>query len=151
MVWNNKWLWALSLFVLFSGVFYLMKKNDPQESDTTTEVPAYETEEFTSFYTRFGEDRVFQLEHIPFPLEGMPAAKDSMPPAPESFRWGREEWVVHKPYNDMDGTFTRQFMSVGDIVTEIIADKSNRFSMERRFAKIGGEWHLIYYREMGIY
>ena len=151
MVGKYKWLWFISVFILFSGVFYVLRKKSSPDIVTTSSLPAYESEEFLEFYDRFGQDSLFQLAHIQFPLEGIAAAKDSMPPPPPDFKWQKEDWVIHKPYNDMDGSFTRQFMSVGTIVSEIIADKSGQFSMERRFGKIAGEWHLIYYREMGLY
>jgi hypothetical protein len=143
--------WFVAFFILCSGIFYFLKRENLPANSTTASIPAYESDEFLQFYNQFGADSLFQLEHIVFPLEGTAAARDSMPPSPPDFRWQKEHWTIHKAYNDMDGTFTRQFMSVGNIISEIIADKSNQFSMERRFAKMDGQWYLIYYREMGIY
>ncbi|MBK9150518.1 MAG: hypothetical protein IPM26_05765 [Saprospiraceae bacterium] len=113
-------------------------------------IPVYESQEFQDFYEKFGTDSVYQMEHIVFPLEGMPALQDTSDVIPVDFKWQRESWIMHKPYDDMNGTFTREFIDFKGIVIEKIADHSGRYSMERRFSKLPDGWHLIYYRAMGL-
>jgi hypothetical protein len=106
--------------------------------------------EFEEFYDRFGKDSVFQIASIVFPLEGRPTKSDGVDTIPENFHWEKKDWLIHKTYDDGNGTYTREFMSIGDIVTEHIQDKSGQFTMERRFAKTSDGWKLIYYKEMGL-
>jgi hypothetical protein len=117
------------------------------------EIATYDTEEFKTFYDRFSTDSAYQMAHITFPLEGMRAMKDSTDIVSPDFRWQPETWVLHQPYDDANGTFTRQWRDImgGNIVIESIADGSGSFSMERRWGKLSDGWNLIYYREMGRY
>ena len=117
--------------------------------NSSSELPAYATEDFTAFYERFGTDTAYQMQHIVFPLEGMPALRDSADVIPIDFRWEREQWVHHKAYDDMNGTFAREFIDFKGIVIEKISDASGRYTMERRFSRMSDGWHLIYYRAMG--
>lgn len=112
---------------------------------------APDNDDFMTFYDRFGTDSLFQVQHIIFPLEGMKSVTDTIEIVNPDFRWQREDWVVHGPFDDMDGTFVREFIAAKDIVVENIHDNSGTFSMERRFAKMSSGWNLIYYREMGRY
>jgi hypothetical protein len=120
-------------------------------NEAQNEMPVYESEEFTTFYDRFGKDSLFQLEHTVFPLEGMKRPLDSLDVPDPSFRWEKEEWIMHKTYDDMEGTFSREFMDLGGLVIERISDESGKYTMERRFGKLSDGWNLIYYRELGIY
>ncbi len=126
-------------------------KNKPSGVHDTSELPAYQTEEFKTFYDRFSTDSIFQLEHTVFPLEGLKAQRDSLDVPDPSFRWQKESWILHKPYDDMDGTFSREMLDLNGLVIERISDQSGKYSMERRFGKLSSGWHLIYYREMGMY
>ena len=59
-----------------------------------------------------------------------------------------ENWVLHHRINLADG-FTQAFQSMGDImVIERIQTVPPGFGMERRYAKLGQEWALIYYADM---
>lgn len=100
------------------------------------------SEEFENFYDKFHSDAFYQLEHISFPLEGNSYTEDS---EVEMTKWTKSNWKIHKPFDDLGGTFQRSFSSFGDIVTEVISDQNKISSMERRFAKVQGEWNLIYY------
>jgi len=120
-------------------------------SEVNNEVPAYENPEFLAFYDQFSKDSVYQLAHTVWPLEGMPRMKDSLDTPDPNFMWKQEDWTLHKPYDDMDGTYSREFMDLGGVVVERISDMSDTYSMERRFGKLSSGWHLIFYREMGVY
>jgi hypothetical protein len=136
-------------FLLFS---ISCKPKEASSSGDVIETPVFESEEFVTFYEKFGTDTAFQMEHIVFPLEGLRPMKDSTDVVPDDFRWERETWVKHKPYDDADGTFIRSFKShSNNIVSELIQNETGEVTMERRFGKLSSGWHLIYYRELGMY
>ena len=126
-------------------------KNKEKTNGTEPTFPTYETTEFKDFYEKFSRDSIFQLDHTVFPLEGMKRLTDSLEEPIADFRWQKENWVMHKPYDDMDGTFSREMLDLNGLVIERISDQSGKYSMERRFGKLSSGWHLIYYREMGMY
>ena len=99
------------------------------------------------FYDRFHSDSAYQMEHIIFPLAGVPAY-DSL--RTEDWSWEKEQWVLHRTFDDRGGTFRRNWYNVNSVIIEKISDSSDRFTMERRWVKMGGEWQLIYYKEMGF-
>ncbi len=139
-------------FLVFVLIIIIIScKSKLKETSESIGTPTFETEEFLQFYDKFGKDSLFQMEHTVFPLEGMQRLKDTLDLPDKNFRWKQENWVIHRPYNDMDGTFSREFLDLHGIVIERIADASGKYSMERRFAKLSVGWHLIYYREMGMY
>jgi len=150
MPWNNNNIRYLSLVCFF--IFHLQAcKNKEKPNDDEPKVPTYDTPEFKDFYEKFSSDSIFQLDHTVFPLEGMKRLEDSLDEPNTDFRWQKENWVLHKPYDDMDGTFSREMLDLNGLVIERISDPSGKYSMERRFGKLSSGWHLIYYREMGMY
>jgi hypothetical protein len=136
------------LFILSFAILSCRNKADTVESG---DQPVFETKEFQDFYKQFGADSAFQMEHVVFPLEGMKAPADTTTMADQDFRWQMEDWVIHRPYDDSNGTFNREFKSINGVVIEKIYDNSGTFTMERRFGKLSSGWHLIYYRELGRY
>ncbi len=137
------------LFLIFTGIFYFVKKKtvsrnaDPVTTVATTpKLP----DDFHDFYNKFHTDSLFQMEHIIFPLEGLKKSKDSNEMIP--VKWEKNEWRMHRPFNDYEGTFERSFTNMDGIITEYIRSTNGMFSLEKRYAKINGEWHLIYYREL---
>ncbi|MBK9736697.1 MAG: hypothetical protein IPO92_17760 [Saprospiraceae bacterium] len=128
------------------------KQKAREDIAADTKIPMYETAEFKQFYDAFSTDSVYQMEHIIFPLEGARRLIDSLDKADPDFRWQKENWVLHKQYDDMNGTFSREMLDLsGSIIIERISDNSGKYSMERRFGKLSSGWHLIYYKEMGMY
>lgn len=102
--------------------------------------------DFDAFYSKFHRDSLFQIEHITFPLEGLPANADSAALNDDNFRWQKEDWQMHKPFDSKNGEFEVEFSSFGeDLIIEKVIHKSGTYGMLRRFARISGEWHLIYY------
>jgi len=102
-------------------------------------------EDFVEFFNLFHTDSLYQLEHISFPLEGVQKANDGPGDILVPINWEKNSWIMHKAFNSHNGSFERTFKIVGPIIIEEINDKNQFFSMERRFAKIRSEWHLIYY------
>ena len=109
------------------------------EEDTVT-LP----EDFITFYDRFHSDFDFQLTRIVFPLEGRIVETGES----ESGYWRIEDWTFHRHFSEKDSHFKKTFSTRGNLVIEIIADESQTFSMERRWAKLQDGWSLIYYRSM---
>lgn len=123
------------VFILMIGSFFSCKREAAQEHN-----------EFEAFYLKFHQDSLFQVEHITFPLEGLPANADSATLVNNDFRWQKEDWQMHKPFDSKNGEYQIEFSSFGeDLIIEKVLHKSGTYGMLRRFARISGEWHLIYY------
>lgn len=143
--------------VTLLGVLFWLKKdvapadavaNETYEEgamDASGGMPA----DFNEFLERFHTDSVYQLAHITFPLEGFPANADSAVLSSNQFRWQAADWVMHRPFNDMDGQFERKFVPMGsEFVIEQIKGVQGQYGMQRRFSRRDDGWHLIYYAGM---
>ena len=141
----NYIVWIVLFFQLFT---YSCK--DKTNSSEGESAPGIE-KGFLSFYEKYSKDSLFQIEHTVFPIEGVKARHDENEMIDPDFRWTQENWVFQKEFDDMNGAFTREFYNLNGVIVEKIADKSENFTMERRFGNLSSGWHLIYYREMGLY
>lgn len=147
---NHRHLHVL-LLIIISG---FIVNCTPKGQDTNTDEnlnPIYYSDEFKSFLAQFENDSLFQLSHIVFPLEGQQPLSEDYTSYDTQFKWQQEDWVMHKSFDDVNGTYTREWIDLNGIVIEIISDNSGQYSMERRFGKLSSGWHLIYYRAMGNY
>jgi len=53
---------------------------------------------------------------------------------------------MHRPIDFQKSKFVQNFETLGDeLIIENISDRDSGYGMMRRWAKIGGEWSLIYY------
>lgn len=138
------------MMFIIGGIYFTSCKNKGTNI-VEDEIPLYDTKEFRAFYDRFGMDSVYQMQHIVFPLQGIKALTDSLDRPDPNFKWQESTWKIHGSFDDMNGLFGREFISMKGIVIEKITDKSGTFSMERRFGHLSSGWNLIYYREMGKY
>lgn len=112
----------------------------------TAGAPAGVSSDFIAFYDRFLSDSLFQIEHIQFPLEGIPDNADSADVADGNFRWERETWKMHRKFDPKQTGFKVNLEAFGsDVITEQILHESGRYAMLRRYAKMDGDWRLIYY------
>ena len=143
--------------IIISAIFFLfffkkqtsnVTSTQPEAIETAAEPSAKMSNGFLQFYDRFHSDSVYQLEHIIFPLEGIPASlKDGV--IPEGFYWQKEDWKTHKLFESMDGKYVQTIDEVGAaLVIDQIKDANGDYGMQRRFAKMGKEWFLIYYAGM---
>ena len=130
------------LFLIFVAILTNCK-NRETKFEAQSSVP----ESFWPFYEKFHNDSIFQIEHIVFPLQGLPAQLDSTIDI-DNYKWSKSQWQIHRSYDDMEGTFHREFVSFSNIVMEVIHDSSRTFQMTRRFSMLQDEWHLIYYEAM---
>ena len=145
---------AIISLLVISAVFLFMKKiNSPSQEasdEEITQIPISENklpDDFHTFYNQFHTDSIFQLSRIVFPLKGIAQSKDSTKVI-EEVLWARENWVIHRPFNNHEGTFEREFTNTANIISEIISANSGLFTLEKRYAKLSGEWHLIFYQEL---
>ena len=124
----------LIFWVKFSCIvlFFAARRDKKTTDNEIANDPVYQSEEFISFYDKFSTDSTFQMDHTVFPLEGMKAQKDSLDIQNPDFKWQKDDWKLHKPYDDMDGTFSREMLDLNGIVIERISDQSGKYSMERR-------------------
>lgn len=102
---------------------------------------------FESFYLQFNKDSVYQMAHISFPLDGIPDNLGAHPDYdPDTFKWQKDNWVMHHSYDRTDTVFTRQFNVVTpDLIEEVFQTRDKSFAMIRRYARTGDAWRLIYY------
>lgn len=132
---RTSWLWNCAiLFICLFGC-------QAPEGEQIEENP---DDGFETFYIRFHQDSLYQLEHIQFPLQGVSSNPTDHHSA---FRWERSDWVIHKRFNEAESGFRSEFTQLGDdFIIERIVDRKGLYGMERRFSRLGGEdWYLIYY------
>lgn len=101
---------------------------------------------FVEFYERFHQDSAYQMEHIVFPLEGLPSEADSATIASGAFRWTQDNWRLQRGFDLESSGFAQELIPVGEgLIIEKITHKAGGLGMQRRFARLGQEWYLIYY------
>lgn len=117
----------------------------PEESETNGGLP----KDFLSFYQHFHNDSLYQLEHVLFPLQGIPSKADSMTLVNQNFRWQKEDWILHQPFENFGGDYSRSYEQLNKgLIVETIRMMKAPFGMQRRFSKSGDDWYLIYYAGM---
>lgn len=136
---------ALLIFAISTSCFFC--KNTPKTSVQAPGETVELTADFVKFYEQFHKDSVFQMAHIQFPLPERDAEK--MPDGSFSLKlnWTADDWKIMSlpPLNT--GEFTRDFIPVSPelMIEKIGTAKDVGFQIERRWAKMSGEWMLIYY------
>lgn len=104
---------------------------------------------FSAFYERFHSDSLYQMEHILFPIDGIPSGMDTALASIPNFRWTEEIWQIHRPFNFEGSDYERKLSAFGnDVLEEQIVHETGAFAMVRRFARMDGEWYLIYFADM---
>ena len=115
-----------------------------EEKPSLEELPI----DFIQFYQRFHDDSLFQVARIQFPLSGLPS-NDVEISAGTDFKWERKSWRMHKPMDPKLSGYQKTFSKFEDgVIIENISHNQVDVAMERRFAKLGGQWTLIYYAAM---
>lgn len=132
----------LSLILIFT--IGCKTVTDPNSTTETSEDQnaSLLSADFEKFYHKFHTDSMYQIDHIVFPLEGRTYDENNNP---TNITWTANNWILHKEFDDMGGTFNRNYSEFGGIISEKIIDNRNISNMERRFSKIQNKWHLIYY------
>jgi len=143
----------LALLIALICVFYFIKKIQSTGHIKTNEFAAeqiYQSslpDDFYVFYDKYHTDSIFQLNRTLFPLKGLSKSLDTTKVA-EEILWQQDQWILHKPFDNQNGTFERTFTNIGGIITETISANGGLFTLVKRYAKLRGDWHLIYYQEL---
>lgn len=137
---------ALTFAITFLAYTFYRRNLAPASSNSSTTEqapPAAQSlpADFKAFYEQFQSDSVFQMEHIAFPLYYEENGQKQELLA--------ENWITHRPFDDMGGTFERVFEGDENIVIETIVTRGAPYHMIRRFGKLADGWNLIYYLPMG--
>lgn len=131
---------------IMTAIIACKNSSAPISTKDGSKLPA----EFTAFYEKFHDDSLFQIQHCVFPMEGLPDQADSLLDR-ESFRWTADMWRMQHRI-PADSKLKTEYSSLFEtMITERILDEEKGLGMERRFAKIGDEWELIYYVGMNRY
>lgn len=128
--------------LLFTSLLLLSCK---QKNGTTEAAGDTLPEDFITFYERFLQDSLYQMEHINFPLEGIPDNALKGNELQANFRWEADSWVMHRPIQKDSTGFSSSFSQLGPIIIEEILHESGQYGMLRRFSSDGEDWRLIYY------
>jgi len=105
--------------------------------------------EFVKFYEKFHADTAYQLAHCVFPMQGLPDQADST--VSSDFRWNRNNWELQTNIELPQG-YVRSFSTFGpEMVIERMKNEQQKLGMERRWAKLAGEWGLYYYVGLNQY
>lgn len=147
-----KYKFGIGIYIL-TIVFLICSCNNDNsgnsQQENSTETNKGDLSDFYQFYQLFHKDSLYQIQHITFPLKGLPPNADSTTFKNGEFRWELQNWRMHLPYDFELGEYKREIELKGqDLVEERILHKSRPFGMLRRYAKISGEWYLIYYAGM---
>ena len=100
--------------------------------------------DFDAFYERFHADSAYQMAHVTWPLDGNIVTNAAG--ASRDEQWVPDDWRLHRPV-DLGDSYVREVSNDEDeLVTERIRTREGKYILERRFAKLGGDWYLIWYR-----
>ena len=100
--------------------------------------------DFDAFYERFHADSAYQMAHVTWPLDGNIVTNAAGVSRDE--QWVPADWRLHRPV-DLGDSYVREVSNDEDeLVTERIKTREGKYILERRFAKLGGDWYLIWYR-----
>lgn len=142
---------VLLILLAVSFVFVFFKKMKPAPEREVAHKEVYSNklpEDFHTFYDAFHSDSAYQMSHIIFPLLGIKQVEKDSILVPIEHRWKASEWKLHIPFDSQGGTFERTFTNLNGIIEETIVGNGGMFSLQKRYSKITGEWHLIYFQSL---
>jgi len=116
-----------------------------QIEEQVVEETSPNVDDFEAFYDKFHSDSIYQKAHVLFPLQGLPTNADTTILKQGNFYYQEEDWITQNrlPANS---DFQSTILPIDSaLVIERILHQSGQYAMERRFAKMDGEWMLIYY------
>ncbi|MFK8057378.1 MAG: hypothetical protein AB8F78_14735 [Saprospiraceae bacterium] len=134
----------LTLFIAATTVLPACNSTAPEPGQTGATGAESAVGGFAAFYNQFHQDSLFQISRISWPLSGN-YVQDSTGAAVD-LRHAQADWTMHRPIID-NPDFVQEFVPLTeDLVEEVIKARVGNYKIERRFAKLDGGWHLIYYR-----
>jgi len=134
-------------YIILFCVYYLIcafgcQPQSASSSDDTADNATNLPPDFIEFYKNFHQDSSYQLSHITFPLSGVlqdTSGRDS------TVTWVAENWKLHAAVTPDDFWAVDFTVPFDGVVIEFIHVRTGGYWMERRFARMGTEWNLIYY------
>lgn len=133
----------LYTFFISGSILFFSCQNSPDQNLGLDENYA----DFQVFYEQFHQDSLYQMEHITFPLQGVPDNVANAKNYTQNFTFQASDWIMNKPIDLEESRFRRELKPIGtQLIVEQLIHESGSYGMERRFAKIDGEWMLIYYQ-----
>ena len=103
-------------------------------------------EDFQYFYARFGNDSVFQLQRVEFPLPGYNLGLDYNPEIKDSnFHWSKKDWVLHSAIDTNSKYFEFEFERTDSLVIERVLIPNSGFETIRKFKRRNTKWFLVFY------
>ena len=135
---------TFSALILTFGLLMTSCQTDKPGSASVPQMEGLSAD-FEAFYELFHGDSSFQMEHIAWPLSGN-LRLDSNGQSTD-ITWTEHDWLMHKPL-ELGEEFVREIeASQDDLVIERVKSRAGAYIIERRFAKLGNTWYLIYYRQ----
>jgi len=117
----------------------------------STNVPKALPVDFQVFYELFHRDSSYQMEHIVFPLQGLPDYANTETWEGKPFVWREEDWEIHRPWKGSEDFRQEWAIQAEGMIRERLIHTSRPIMTERRFARMGDEWYLIYYAGLNTY
>lgn len=124
--------------------------SEPAAEAISMTLPSELPADFAVFYQKFHQDSLYQMAHIVWPLQGQTSVQvDSAHSEKRPMQWQKETWHMHHAVDFSDGDFIQEWTPMSEtLLIERIRTKGANYALERRFAKSGNEWELIYYADM---
>lgn len=129
------------LMICLSVVFLSCKSEQSNAVNSQQAIEEDIPSEFLQFYMKFHSDSLFQMEHIRFPIDKKV----------DGNKWTSDEWILHKPFSDHDGQYIQTFKNFGGIIIEYVTDGAGYYTMEKRYIRSDGEYHLMYYHVTNVF
>lgn len=94
-----------------------------------------------SFYQRFHQDSLFQIQRTRFPLDGYAIEGGNISP------WKKEEWIMHKNgLENIDSQiYQTQRIERPGLMQEKIYQQDSGVLIERHFSLLQNRWFLTFY------
>ena len=104
-------------------------------------------EDFNTFYNKFHDDSVFQIDRVKFPLKGY-----AMDTSESQLAWEKNSWVMHR--NTIQDIDTSQFKinveKTEYLYKEKVFIEGGGFASERIFKQINGKWYLVSFIDVDL-
>lgn len=102
-------------------------------------------EDFDTFYAKFHQDSLFQIERTIFPLNGQTSYLGAGGTRIKS--WYKDEWVMQQAYDPNDTLGYKQNMiSVDTMIIDVIYDDQTQ-GITRYFSLRDEKWYLTFYSD----
>jgi len=145
-----------SLFNVLTAIMFILSscKQPSGVEDMTsgsTNQAANDKEDFDSFYKKFINDNLFQMQRIHFPLPGINT--DEMDINDTLYYWQKKDWRVYKgiPNNIDTSEFKITTVRMDSMAVDEVALKEGSFSVRYIFRlKKDSKWYLVRHEDINL-